>query len=237
MGEGIVSKDAYYFSHDANARNDERIISLRMMHGWEGYGLYWAIIEMLRDANAYELETDYNRIAFALNSDKEIIDSIISCFELFKSNQDFFWSESLKRRMEIRDSKSQKARDSARARWDKRERNANALDTQCDGNAIKGKESKGKEKKVNKIKEEEKIEKARVEFEELSKPLFISLDGMSEYANFCDYWTTQNKLNDTLRFQEDSYFNMSVKVRGWLDKANKGKPPKTVTVQKAEGFE
>lgn len=95
-----------------------------------------------------------------------------------------------------------------------------------------------KEKNLKNLKnEEEKIEKARVEFEDLAKPLFISLDGMSEYANFCDYWTTQNKLNDTLRFQEDSYFNMSVKVRGWLDKANKGKPTKTVTVQKAEGFE
>lgn len=149
-----MSKDAYYFSHDANARNDERIISLRMMHGWEGYGIYWAIIEMLRDANAYELEMDCKRIAFALNSNEEMIDSIISCFELFKSNQEFFWSESLKRRMAIRDSKSQKARDSARVRWDKCKGNANALEAQSDGNAIKGKERKGKEIKEKKTKEE-----------------------------------------------------------------------------------
>jgi len=36
-----MKKEAYYFSHDSNARQDEKIIKLRMKLGWEGYGLYW----------------------------------------------------------------------------------------------------------------------------------------------------------------------------------------------------
>jgi sRNA-binding protein len=58
--------------------------------------------------------------------------------------------------MEIRESKSQKARDSANIRWNK---NANAMQTQCDSNASKGKESKGKEKKGK----EKKVNKNKCE--------------------------------------------------------------------------
>ena len=42
-------KDAYYFSHDSNARNDQRLIKIRMKYGMEGYGIYFGIIEILRE--------------------------------------------------------------------------------------------------------------------------------------------------------------------------------------------
>ena len=29
-------KDAYYFSHDSNARNDQRLMKVRLKHGPEG---------------------------------------------------------------------------------------------------------------------------------------------------------------------------------------------------------
>jgi len=40
-----MKKEAYYFSLDSNARDDPKILQLRMEMGWEGYGLFWAIIE------------------------------------------------------------------------------------------------------------------------------------------------------------------------------------------------
>jgi hypothetical protein len=150
-----MAKDAYYFSHDSNARQDEKIIKLRMKLGWEGYGLYWALIEMLRDANDYSLETDYDSIAFELRTECERIKSIVEDYNLFELDDCFFYSESLNKRMELKHSKSEKARLSARARWDKEksERNANGMRTHSEGNAIKGKESKEKEIKGNKTKE------------------------------------------------------------------------------------
>jgi len=67
------------------------------------------------------------------------------------------------------------------------------------------------------------------EFEKLVKPLFIELDALEEFALFCDYWTTKNQMNDSLRFQEDNYFNPALKVRGWIDRAKKKLPPKPKT--------
>lgn len=50
-----MSKEAYYFSHDTNARNDPKILALRDNWGVEGYGIYWVLIEMLRESNDYKL--------------------------------------------------------------------------------------------------------------------------------------------------------------------------------------
>ena len=33
-----------YFSHDSNARNDERIIRLRMKYGAAGYGVFFMVL-------------------------------------------------------------------------------------------------------------------------------------------------------------------------------------------------
>ncbi|MEE9451062.1 MAG: DUF4373 domain-containing protein [Ignavibacteriaceae bacterium] len=141
-----MAKDAYYFSHDSNSRNDEKILSLRMKLGMEGYGIYWAIIEMLRDSTDYRMQLQCERIAFELHTDNETIKSVINDFNLFDNDTEYFWSESLLRRMEIREQKSNKARESAKVRWDK----AKAMRTQSERNAKKGKEIKEKEIKGNK---------------------------------------------------------------------------------------
>lgn len=149
-----MSKEAYYFSHDCNAREDEKILELRMDHDWYGYGIYWAIVEMLRDANDYTLQLNCKRIAFALKTDEKIIQSILKDYGLFSFNETHFWSDSLKNRMAIKEAKSKKAREAALKRWGKKEEievidieevNTNALQTQSEPNAIKGKEKKRKE--------------------------------------------------------------------------------------------
>jgi hypothetical protein len=136
-------RDTYYFSHDYNARTDSKIKRLIARHGLMGYGIYWAIVEDLYQ-NANALPTDYEGIAFDIRSDAETVKSIVNDFDLFKVDADLFGSLSVQRRLDEREQKSTKARDSARKRWDK---DANALPTQSDRNAIKGKERIVKEKK------------------------------------------------------------------------------------------
>lgn len=146
-----MNKDTFYFSHDYNARNDSKIKKLLSKHGYIGYGIYWAIIEDLYN-NANALHLDYQSIAFDLRMDEKVIQSIIKDFDLFVFENDIFGSLSVQKRLEERNSKSQKARNSALKRWN----NANALQTQSDSNAIKEskvKEKKGKESKVNETKE------------------------------------------------------------------------------------
>ena len=140
----FMSKDTFYFSHDYNSRNDEKIKFLLRKHGFNGYGLFWAIIEDLYN-NANALRTDYEGIAYDFRVDVLLIESIIKDFDLFVFEGDTFGSLSVQKRIDERDSKSVKARESAHKRWT----NANAMQSQCESNAIK--ESKGKEIKESKV--------------------------------------------------------------------------------------
>ena len=96
-----MSKDAFWFSHDSNARNDEKIIALRMRHQMEGYGIYFAIIERLRESDSYMCVKDYNIIAFDLRVAAEKVKSIVEDFNLFEFTEDnkYFYSESLINRL------------------------------------------------------------------------------------------------------------------------------------------
>ena len=158
-----MAKQTYYFSHDYNVRNDEKIKLLIRKHGMIGYGIYWAIVEDLYN-NANALRTDYDGIAFDLRVQSDIVASVVQDFNLFEISDNFFGSKSVKRRLDERNSKSVKARESASYRWS----NANALRPESDRNAIK--ESKGKERKGNTrtkeiLKEKEKINKKEKESE------------------------------------------------------------------------
>ena len=78
-----MSKETFYFSHDYNARNDMKIKKLIIMHGYEGYGLFWSLIEDLyQNDNAMLL--DYECIAYDLRTSTYIIESIVNDFDLFE---------------------------------------------------------------------------------------------------------------------------------------------------------
>ena len=149
-----MKKEAYYFSHDANAKDDPKILQLRMEMGWEGYGLFWALIELLRNESDHRMRTHYKSIAFALQTQEDSIRSIINDFDLFGLDDQYFWSESLLKRMELKEERSEKARESAKKRWN-RDNDANAMRTHSERNAdaMQLKESKVKEIKEKEIKE------------------------------------------------------------------------------------
>ena len=152
-------KDAYYFSHDSNASQDPKILAMRSVYGWEGYGWYWMLIEMMREQQDYRLDISgkyvFNAFALQMHCTSDAAENfIMDCineFNLFDTDGTTFWSNSLLRRMSEKDEKSIKDRLAAQTRWDKElskcKRNADALQTQCDPNAIK--ERKGKENKDN----------------------------------------------------------------------------------------
>jgi len=142
-----MSKNSYYFSHDYNSRVDAKIKSLLAKHGMAGYGVFWSIIEDLYN-NANALRTDYESIAYDLRVDCEVVKSVIKDFGLFVFSGEFFSSDSVQRRLDERNGKSATARKSALSRWEKSERNADAMQTHSEGNAIKGKEIKEKENTV-----------------------------------------------------------------------------------------
>jgi hypothetical protein len=163
-----MSKDAYYFPHDSNARHDPKILALRSVYGSEGYGWYWIIVEMLREQTDYRIKINkyvWNALAMQMqctaDAAKEFAYACIEEFGLLHSDGENFWSISLLKRMKNYDEKSEKARKAAQARWNKSsddvglmqpqsERNANAMQPQSERNASKVNKSKVKESKKNK---------------------------------------------------------------------------------------
>src|SRR5665647_542659 len=127
-----MAKDAYYFSHDSNARNDPKILAMRSVYKSSGYGWYWIIVEMMRDQSEYKIDirSKYVWDAFALEmqckaeESQAYIKDCIEEFKLFETDTQYIWSESLIRRMQFKEEKSEKARQSALVRWNKSDKDA-----------------------------------------------------------------------------------------------------------------
>ena len=119
-----------YFSHDSNARNDAKILDLRMKHGAEGYGVYFMIIERLREEQDYMSVKDYNILAFDLRVRSDLVKSVVEDFGLFQFKGELFYSESLLKRMgimeEISEKRSRAGKKGAELRWNNG-KNGNAI--------------------------------------------------------------------------------------------------------------
>lgn len=243
-------KEAYYFSHDGNARNDEKLIAVRMKYKWEGYGLFWAIIEKLRETTNYKLSKDYNLIAYDLRTESSVIKSLIEDFGLFVFTDcgKYFYSERLLNSMEMREQKSKKASENAFKRWEKCERNANAMQTHSIGNAINEncnaiKERKGKESKEysetpqaatrSKL---ENLEIRKTNFYEDLKP-FLSSYNKEMLRKFYEYWSEFNKSKTKMRWELQDTFEISKRLSTWASRdkefdensnVNFKKPPKSI---------
>lgn len=141
-----MKKDAYYFSHDANAQDDPKCMLLIDQMGMEGYGIYWGLIEKLRAEKDYKLPLDVMApFAKRWGTSKEKVETVIKSYNLFKISQNYFFSLRLKNSMQ---KKTELARASISARWS----NTNVIRTnnkritnEIRNDTIKVKEKKGKE--------------------------------------------------------------------------------------------
>jgi hypothetical protein len=125
-----------------------------MKHGLLGIGAYWCIIEMLHEQDGYIPSDEIERITFELRSNYDLIKSVLDDFQLFHFDGANYYSKSALLRMRQRTEKSNLAKKSVTARWEKQRNNqenansdTNVLRTHYDGNTIK--EKKGNEKKGN----------------------------------------------------------------------------------------
>jgi len=136
-----------YFNHDSSARTDLRIIKLRAKLGYEGYGIFWALLELLFTEENKLCVDDYSEIAFGLQTDPKILKQVIEDFDLFVLEGGCFYSKRLNKQIEEINAKSNKAKENASKRW----KNASAKQTDSGRNAsiVEVKEDKSKVKKSN----------------------------------------------------------------------------------------
>lgn len=158
-----MKKDAYYFPHFCNARNDSKIIKLRRVLGIEGYGIYFMLLEILREQTDFKYPiAGIEDLSYEWHTSKEKIATVINDFELFTIVDNEFFSAKLVFYLQPYIEKSERARIAARKRWDAINTNAdakalqmhniedaNVLPEQCISECKESKVNESKEKKVN----------------------------------------------------------------------------------------
>lgn len=160
-------KDAYYFSHDSNAKDDPKCVLLIEQLGLEGYGIFWVLIEILREQPNFQYPLRLiPSIARKYNTTVEKVKTVIIGYELFLIQDDkIFLSESLNRRMSIflekREKLSQAGKKGAQIKKDRNRNIAQASLKQCLNllEASKENENKGNKNLFSKeiVKENHKI--------------------------------------------------------------------------------
>ena len=148
-----MAKDAYYFPHDSNAKDDPKSIMLIEELGLEGYGIFWVLIETLRDQPDYKAPLSMlHALGRRYNSSGEKFKAVVTRYGLFEVDEkEFFFSRSFSKRMEAIDNKRKELSEAGKR--------GNAIRWQSGGDsggdgvaiAIKEKESKSNQRKGNDV--------------------------------------------------------------------------------------
>jgi hypothetical protein len=218
-----MKKDAYYFSHDANSQDDPKCMLLIDQLGMEGYGIFWALIERLRQEKEYKLPfAIVPSLARRWATSKEKVEVVIKNFALFVILDDCFFSERLKNSMEL---KSLKARESVDKRWKNTnvyERITNVIPTNTNvirNDTIKVKESKVKESKVN--------NKLIIDSKDIFREFKHLRMSNAENEKLLNLGYSQSDIIRTLESIENykkntNYVSMYLTAKKWLENENKG---------------
>jgi hypothetical protein len=208
-------KDSYYFPHDSNAKDDPKVVLMIEQLGLEAYGIYWVLIELLRDQPDYRYPLQLiPAMARRYNTTSEKMKTVVMAYNLFEvENDEFFFSRSLLTRMEyremIRDKKRLAGRKSAEARQKLLpEFNTCSTDVQqvfstCGTSVEQGKERKGKE-----IKGKESID---------FTPLEVSEDSaIMSFESIRDRMTSDIWLDTVCRAKLWNKAQFAAHVNQWL---------------------
>jgi len=191
-----------YFNHDSAARNDYRIIKLRATLGYEGYGVFWAVLELLFTEENKICTSQYDILAYGLQCDPIILKQVIEDFDLFVIEDGCFYSRRLNNHIEEINNKSKKAKESVSKRWN----NTNVIRTYNDSSTSKEEYNKEKKSTLNK------------RIEDFKKSVHAIGDISKEDKNdFFMYWTEMNKSGTKFRAEMEKTFDVSRRLKRWAN--------------------
>lgn len=118
-----MAKDTFYFQHDFNARNDEKILELRACYGAEGYGIFWMIVETMAENENGGVKASLMAglslgYGVAIGRLSEIISTCLNV-GLFVEKDGYYFSNRLLKYKEFRKSMSHFGREGSQKRWGK----------------------------------------------------------------------------------------------------------------------
>jgi len=84
-----MGKEAYYFKHFCNARNDRKIRKARLQLGIEAYALYFMLLEVLREESDFKYPIDdLDVLASEFDTSIQKLDVLIRNYGLFVIDKD-----------------------------------------------------------------------------------------------------------------------------------------------------
>jgi hypothetical protein len=217
-------KQAYYFQHDNNSFTDERVVDLRIKHGIAGYGAYWAILEQLHQ-NEGKMQLDSKRLAFALQLEEQLVDSVINDFGLFEIDNGFFYSKRMlahfKKRKKISEKRAEAGRKGGKAsskQANAKQKLANAKQKLANAKQIQAKERKGKERKEKEIKENNNITEIQKKYKTIED---IKEDDIESLAQEFDVpvsfiYSKVDDLKSYCEYQGKKYKNYKMALRSFV---------------------
>lgn len=179
-----MKKDAYYFAHDSNAKDDPKITLLIDQLGLEGYGIFWVLIETLRDQPEYKYPLQLlPSLARKYATTFEKIKTVVFSYNLFQVENDvFFYSKSLIERMKPLEKSREQRKNAIESRWRKEKELKQQNDTtvirpynESITTVIQSKEKESKEKE-SKLKENSENSFFFIQ----NEPVFIKLSEFSK---------------------------------------------------------
>lgn len=191
-----------FFNHDSNARNDIKLIKLRSKLGYEGYGIFWSILELLFSEENKLCVDDYDSLAYGLQCNADILKQVIEDFDLFVIEDNCFYSKRLYYHIEDINNKSSIASINAKKRWS----NANAMQKQSKPFAsISNSISKSKSI-VDRVKEFKNSIYTHKDLKEKDK------------EDFFLYWSELNKSshNPKMRWELEKTWSLNLRIKRWL---------------------
>ena len=88
-----MDKDAFYFPHFSNARIDRKIRRVRKELGIEGYGIYFMLLETLREQQGFKFPIqDLDLLADEFGTSEQKVRTVVTNYQLFKvdEGEEFF---------------------------------------------------------------------------------------------------------------------------------------------------
>lgn len=235
-------KEAYYFPHFCNARHDRKIKRLRKELGVEGYGIYFMLLEVLREQQdmRYPL-TDIDLIADEFNTSEQKVVTVIKAYELFEiDEQEKFFSPKMLVYLEPYFRMKEQRREAGLKSGEKRKANLlpglNGRSTTVQRPFNENEQSKVKESKEEEIKENEIINVSpKVEPKQKTFKQFTIEDFKNDIAiykesytsktlnDFYTYWIEKNT-KGIMKFQLQKTWETELRLKTWSKNEENFKP-------------
>lgn len=223
--ERKVMKDSFYFQHDYNSANDQRILKLRAkFNNAEGYGIYFMILEAMAQEESGILENNCMAqlslsYGLAINQLKAIINYCIE-IGLFVQDKKGFFSKRMIEHKQFRKERSLSGKRGAKSRWEDSSAMAQPM---AQPMQRKGKERKGYIKKeIYKEKREpnKAIETLKINYSSIKDLKEIDLlEIASDYKVPVSFvYSELDSMKNWLGAKGKKYKNYKLALRNWVKK-------------------